>query len=202
MKKIIFFFALLLLFSLPTIQAQTIHGFLKGVHTNDVYTEKRDLKNIEGEILIRVIPNERSNFGVLGYSDVSDSTASLAAGVSFLASQNLRFDFAAGVEIDPENSSKNGIFIGRIWVGNKYNDLWGNLWAGERVRYQVVYSHNFSRWLGLGLTTEDLKGYGLYASVSPIENLTIFSKAFHNGKNPEKKLGFNLVVDVGATLSF
>jgi hypothetical protein len=201
MKKIIFFFALVMI-SVTTLSAQTVHGFLKGTHTNDVYTEKRDLKNIEGEILIRVIPNEKSNFGVLGYSDVNDSTASLAAGVSFLASQNLRFDFAAGVEIDPENSSKNGIFIGRIWIGNVHNDLWGNLWAGERIRYQVIYSHNFTKWLGLGITAEDLKGQGLYASVSPLENFSVFAKAFHNGKSAEKKLGFNLVVDVGATLVF
>ncbi len=202
MKKVALLLALLFTLVITTTHAQTVHGFGKITHTNDIYTDQRDGKNIDGEVLFRVIPDQKPNFGFLGYVSANDSTAILAAGIGFLASSNIRLDFAGGVEIDPENHGKNGVFIGRIWIGDTRNGLWGNLWAGERIRYQAVYSHNFTKWLGLGITVEDLKGYGLYASVSPVENFSVFAKAFHNGKNSEKKLGFNLVVDVGATLSF
>lgn len=202
MKKIALLLVLFLTFVITTAHAQTVHGFGKITHTNNIYTDQRDGKNIDGEVLFRIIPYQNPNFGFLGYVNTNDSTSTLAGGVGFLASENLRFDLAAGVEIDPGNSSKNGIFIGRMWTGDQYNDLWGNLWAGERVRYQLIYAHNFTEWLGVGFTAEDQKGQGLYVSISPLEKLTIFSKAFHNGKNSEKKLGFNLFVDIGASLVF
>ncbi len=202
MKKIVLLLAFMMICAI-TLSAQTprVHGFFKGTHTNDVYTDRRDLKNIEGEILVRMIFYEHT-VGISGYSMVNDSVATIAAGIGFLASKNIRFDLAAGVEIDPENSEKHGIFIGRMWVGDPYNDLWTNIWAGERIRYQVIYAHNFTEWLGLGVAAEDLKGYGLYASISPLKNFSVFSKALYNGKNEGKKLGYNLVIDIGAMVSF
>jgi len=133
MKKALLFslFSLILFSSAvfaqePPVKAGQLYAVIEYRHSSET-TATPDLKTQEVDGIVRYMTS--STIGFTGAARMNDTSSNFMAGITFMPSENFRFDVLGGSRI--QDQSQKSIVGFRFWAGNSWQNFWFNIDGGS-----------------------------------------------------------------------